>query len=466
MLFDSHNYGDFNYKQINSVPTPLLTIGRKNRFSLSTTDEADSAISCIALASHLIPVTDDVASVVSPVLLTAPLVPVPISATDDVSGTVSPVSLISDLITIADDVASVVSCVSMFTPLPVGMVIEWSGSIASIPAGFQLSDGTNGSPDLRDRFVVGAGSTYSVGATGGTTTHTHANVSGNGSASLSAGNHLKAQPPSGIADTGASLTFPPTTSTVASNTPPYYAAAYIYTTISGAIPPSGIVKWSGSIATIPAGFQLCNGTNGTPDLRDDFIVGAGSAYAVGATGGNSLHFHTVTLQGYTALRSASIILGGGTGLPDDCFTSIIWNAIGLLANVSNQPPYYALAYIQNISGTAKSVVKGIVAEWSGSIATIPAGWALCNGTNSPDLRNKFVICAGSTYAVNATGGTATHTHGLVYNGSCYCDPAKPPLKGFTPAGNISSTGTLSGSGAPLSGSNLPIYYALAYVIKS
>ena len=51
--------------------------------------------------------------------------------------------------------------------LPVGSVIMWSGATGSIPTGWQLCDGSNGTPDLRDRFVVGAGNTYAVGATGG-----------------------------------------------------------------------------------------------------------------------------------------------------------------------------------------------------------------------------------------------------------------------------------------------------------
>src|SRR5690625_178239 len=46
-----------------------------------------------------------------------------------------------------------------------------------------------------------------------------------------------------------------------------------------------IVMWSGSSDNIPEGWALCDGTNGTPDLRDRFIVGAGGEYAVGATGG-------------------------------------------------------------------------------------------------------------------------------------------------------------------------------------
>lgn len=49
-----------------------------------------------------------------------------------------------------------------------GMIIMWSGSTSAVPDGWQLCDGTNNMPNLVDRFVVGAGSAYQPGATGGT----------------------------------------------------------------------------------------------------------------------------------------------------------------------------------------------------------------------------------------------------------------------------------------------------------
>jgi microcystin-dependent protein len=53
------------------------------------------------------------------------------------------------------------------------------------------------------------------------------------------------------------------------------------------VPPGGIIMWSGAINDIPVGWALCDGSNGTPDLRDRFIVGAGGSYDVGNTGGAS-----------------------------------------------------------------------------------------------------------------------------------------------------------------------------------
>lgn len=48
--------------------------------------------------------------------------------------------------------------------------------------------------------------------------------------------------------------------------------------------------------------------------------------------------------------------------------------------------------------------------WTQSIASIPAGWYICDGANgTPDLIDKFIVCAGGTYAVHDEGGEATHT---------------------------------------------------------
>lgn len=51
--------------------------------------------------------------------------------------------------------------------VPIGMIIIWSGAWGAIPAGWQICDGTNGTPNLQSRSVIGAGSSYAVGATGG-----------------------------------------------------------------------------------------------------------------------------------------------------------------------------------------------------------------------------------------------------------------------------------------------------------
>lgn len=54
-----------------------------------------------------------------------------------------------------------------------GMIVMWSGSVGAIPSGWLLCDGTNGTPNLVDKFVRGTGTSGSIGTTGGSDTHTH-----------------------------------------------------------------------------------------------------------------------------------------------------------------------------------------------------------------------------------------------------------------------------------------------------
>ena len=121
-------------------------------------------------------------------------------------------------------------------------------------------------------------------------------------------------------------------------------------------PVGTIVMWSGSIATIPTNWALCNGVNGTPDLRDRFIVGAGSSYGVGVTGGLSsvtlsisempAHSHTYTSTPINYSRS------GGTSpiyVPTGGQPSSSTSTVGGGLSHENRPPYYALAFIMRIS---------------------------------------------------------------------------------------------------------------------
>lgn len=55
-----------------------------------------------------------------------------------------------------------------------GLIVMWGGLLANIPAGWRLCDGTNGTPDLRARFIKGAAVGANPGTTGGAATHTHA----------------------------------------------------------------------------------------------------------------------------------------------------------------------------------------------------------------------------------------------------------------------------------------------------
>jgi hypothetical protein len=131
---------------------------------------------------------------------------------------------------------------------------------------------------------------------------------------------------------------------------------------TGIFPTGGIIMWSGSVATIPSGWYLCNGANGTPDLRNRFVVGAGSTYAPAATGGSAdavtvSHTHTITDPTHSHLETYFDANGGGYGLiggPNNynatkqtgsSSTGISVDTAGVSGTNANLPPYYALAFI-------------------------------------------------------------------------------------------------------------------------
>ncbi len=156
--------------------------------------------------------------------------------------------------------------------------------------------------------------------------------------------------------------------------------------------------------------------------------------------------------------------------------------------------YDNLYGIIGVSGasTGTTIPTGVISLWYGSIGSVPSGWYLCDGANgTPDLRNRFVVGAGSTYAVAATGGstdaivvshthTATvtdpgHTHtGSYLNGTPQASGAGPTAttpSQFTNSISIPTATTgisVSNASAGVSGTNanLPPYYALAYIMKS
>ena len=157
----------------------------------------------------------------------------------------------------------------------------------------------------------------------------------------------------------------------------------------GIVPVGGIIIWSGAQAAIPSGWALCNGGNSTPDLRDRFVVGAGSVYSVGNTGGSAnaitvahthttasggSHGHGVNDPGHTHSydhntlgsvhsfgdsnqtrprndTSSNTTASGVTGITIQSGGSHSHsvNSTGSSGTNANLPPYYALCYIMRTS---------------------------------------------------------------------------------------------------------------------
>jgi len=141
------------------------------------------------------------------------------------------------------------------------------------------------------------------------------------------------------------------------------------------------------------------------------------------------------------------------------------------------------------AGAGGGVTSGVIAIWSGATATIPSGWALCDGAGgTPDLRNRFIVGVNATYTANSTGGstnaiTPSHGHSVSLN-----NPQHSHLEyyydgggggnGMRGGGNnfIASRRTsnevtgvtlsISSQGSSGTNANLPPYYALAYIKKT
>jgi hypothetical protein len=232
---------------------------------------------------------------------------------------------------------------------------------------------------------------------------------------------------------------------------------------------------TGSTVSIPNGVTAqvyCDGIN-------FFSSQTGSAGNF-AISGNLTVSGTTDLSG--ALTYGGVILSNavtGTGsMVLSASPTFTGTPLATTASVSTDNTQIATtAFVRDI------IPAGIISMWSGSIASIPTGWLLCDGTNStPDLRNRFIVGAGSTYAVAATGGTAdavvvAHTHSVTDPGHFHSVNA-----GGTASNQLVSGGTVNLAGsntasavtgisiqsAGTSGTNqnLPPYYALAYIMKT
>lgn len=124
-----------------------------------------------------------------------------------------------------------------------------------------------------------------------------------------------------------------------------------------------IVMWSGTLDDIPDGWQLCDGTNGTPDLRGRFIRSASVLLPPHDQGGSEQHrhlfndgphTHDFTTNGHLHTLEGPNAHAIGYSAPSiidtvqDSGTTDETTVVGLTNLVDNQPPYYSLAYIMKI----------------------------------------------------------------------------------------------------------------------
>jgi len=128
------------------------------------------------------------------------------------------------------------------------------------------------------------------------------------------------------------------------------------------------------------------------------------------------------------------------------------------------------------------LVKGMIIMWYGEESAIPDGWALCdgqvhNGVQTPDLRDRFVVGAGSNYNLNATGGESTHTLTIAempshnHSFTVIARNTNSEGEGVLTGGvsNSTSDGSFTGNtesyGNSQAHENRPPYYALYYIMR-
>jgi hypothetical protein len=220
--------------------------------------------------------------------------------------------------------------------------------------------------------------------------------------------------------------------------------------------------------------------------------------------GSSTPLVTYTTNNGTIANANPIVLDASGRTPQQIwlltgfsYKFVLQNSDGVLIQTLDN--IYPI--LQNAPTTSPAIPTGGIILWSGSTGSIPATWFLCDGTNgTPDLRNSFIVGAGSTYAVNATGGSAdaivvTHTHtatSVVTDPSHGHDTITRGAGDGSPGTNLHMTGALASpnatdatqtatvvdgptgitvattntnTGTSGTNANLPPYYALAYIMK-
>lgn len=240
------------------------------------------------------------------------------------------------------------------------------------------------------------------------------------------------------ADTNSpSLTGTPSapTATYGANTTQLANTSFVAAGLAGLVPAGIITLWSGAISAIPSGWVLCNGSNSTPDLRDRFVVGAGTTYAVGATGGANTvtldatmipaHTHSLSASGTTGNQSADhthTFSGSGSANTSSAFTAI-----------------YDSGHSHGLAGLLSGANSGATGRTDGNQATANYGTssATANLVDPGHYHSVSMTVSGTT-----AGMSANHTH------------------------SVTVTGTSGSTGGGLAHENRPPYYALAYIMKT
>lgn len=270
----------------------------------------------------------------------------------------------------------------------------WNGDV-TIPTNYQMCNGASGSPDLRNKYIKGADAGQDAGDTGGSytnvhdITHSHNGAShdhsgfttstANGSTINNTGSCCSVVAAHTHTYTGTNLTSVTPNSyttplTTAETVEPAYKKLVAIQKKANASKVKGLIGlWLGNIADIPGQWKICDGQNGTPDLRDKFIKIANDTTEIGNTGGSNTHTHAAQAHSHTTPvhnhfvnqtkdhqgMSEVAINNSSPGNADDTIATDTHgtfytdnaapdttSANTTADSANNEPPYRTVAYVQ------------------------------------------------------------------------------------------------------------------------
>ena len=315
-------------------------------------------------------------------------------------------------------------CQVELEPLSPGVIVAWAGSSLDIPTGWALCDGTNGTPNLTHRFLMGTPPVEKAGATGGDTPHDHG-----GATSTTSLSTASADPP-GRSCGGNSCTwkthnhihnhdFTHSHNGIPNDQPlpPYYEVAYLMNLSSSFAPGGSILASVDTPDPESSDWRLCDGTNGTPDLRGRFLRGLGPDSLPGTTGGSPTHAH-----GGSSAEFDQTGKGPGNWVTVGCHGASATDGnhrhkyphSHAINDATNLPPYTRLNFLR--VPVDATIPQGAIAMWSGLQGELPSGWSLCDGSNAcPNLSERFIRGAQAGEIIGTQGGSANHIHSLSDN---------------------------------------------------
>jgi hypothetical protein len=137
------------------------------------------------------------------------------------------------------------------------------------------------------------------------------------------------------------------------------------------------------------------------------------------TGGTALWSETWNSSSSQVVTKGGVfnaLLGKNNPIPVTFFADHSVTYLGItVGSDSEMTPRQRITSVGYAFEAANGVPRGFIGMWSGSVDQVPAGWALCDGTNgTPNLTDKFIVGAGNSYNPTDQGGHNTinlaHTH--------------------------------------------------------